>query len=59
MEWVDDAIVSNVDPKQFGGLSGTSTTDALVKMTYKSYEATDARHTYVSIVVLDFSKASI
>ena len=22
MEWVDDTIVSNVDPKQFGGLAG-------------------------------------
>ena len=28
MEWVDNTIVSNVDPKQFGGLAGTSTTDA-------------------------------
>ena len=24
MEWVDNTIVSNVDPKQFGGLAGTS-----------------------------------
>ena len=35
MEWVDDTIVSNVDPKQFGRLSGTSTTDALVEMAHK------------------------
>ena len=26
-EWVDDTIVSNVDPNQFGALAGTSTTD--------------------------------
>ena len=57
MKWVDDTIVSNVDPKQFGGLAGTSTTDALVEMTHKWYEATDTRNTYVRIVLLDFSKA--
>ena len=56
MEWVDDTIVSNVDPKQFGGLAGTSTTDALVEMTH-NYEATDTRNTYVRSVLLDFSKA--
>ena len=57
MECVDDTIVSHVDPKQFGGLAGTSTTDALVEMTHKWYEATDTRNTYVRIVLLDFSKA--
>ena len=57
MECVDDTVVSNVDPKQFGGFAGTSTTDALVEMTHKWYEATDTRHTYVRIVLLDFSKA--
>ena len=56
MEWVDN-IVSNVDPKQFGGLAGTPTTDALVEMTHKWYEATDTLNTYVRIVLLDFSKA--
>ena len=54
MEWVDDTIVSNVDPKQFGGLAGTSTTDALVEMNHKWYEATDIRNTSVRIVLLDF-----
>ena len=57
MEWVDNTIVSNVDPKQFGGLAGTSTTDALVEMTHMWYEATDTLNTYVRIVLLDFSKA--
>ena len=57
MEWVDNTIVSNVDPKQFGGLAGTSTTDALVEMTHKWYEATDTLNNYVRIVLLDFSKA--
>ena len=49
--------MSNVDPKQFGGLAGMSTTDALVEMTDKWYEATDTRNTYIRIVLLDFSKA--
>ena len=57
MECVDDTIVSNVDPKQFCGLAGTSTTDALVEMTHKWYEATETRNTYVRIVLLDFSNA--
>ena len=57
MSWVDDTIMSNVDPKQFGGLAGTSTTDPLVEMTNKWYEATDKPNTYVRIVLLDFSKA--
>ena len=57
MQWVDDIICINVDNKQFGGLSGTSTTDALVEMTHKWYEASDDLDTYVRIVLLDFSKA--
>ena len=57
VEWVDNTIVSNVDPKHFCGLAGTSTTDALVEMTHKWYEATDTLNTYVRIVLLDFSKA--
>ena len=47
----------NVDPKQLGGQAGTSTTDALVEMNHKWYEATDTRNNYVRIVLLDFSKA--
>ena len=49
--------VNCVNPKQFGGLADTSTTDALVEMTHKWYEATDTRNTYVRIVLPDFSKA--
>ena len=57
MQWVDDAIVSHVDPKQFGGLSGTSTTDAIVEMAHKWHESTDSLNTYACVVLLDFSKA--
>ena len=32
MEWMDDTIVSNVDPKQFVGLDDKCKTDAPVEM---------------------------
>ena len=57
MKSVDDAIELYVDPKQFGGLSSTSTTDALVEMTHTWYEATDILNNCVQVVLLDFSKA--
>ena len=50
-------IKKNIDSKQFGGIAGTSTTDALVAMTHRWYEATDTLKTYVRVVMLDFSKA--
>ena len=46
MEWVDDTIVSYVDPKQFGGLAGTSTTVALVEMTHNAPVTPEARCHY-------------
>ena len=57
MGWVDDIVGELVDDKQFGGVCGTSTTDALVEVTHKWYEATDVLNTYVRVVMLDFSKA--
>ena len=57
MGWVDDIVGAVIDDKQFGGVGGTSTTDALVEMTHKWYEATDLLNNYVRVVLLDFSKA--
>ena len=57
MEYVDDIVCDTIDSKQFGGIAGTSTTDALVEMTHKWYEATDKLNTYVRVVMLHFSKA--
>ena len=42
---------------KFGGISGTSTTDALVEMVHHWYEATDRLDYFVRIIMLDFSKA--
>ena len=38
-------------------IAGTSTTDALVDMTHRWYEAADLLNAYVRVVMLDFSKA--
>ena len=46
-----------IDNKQFGGISGTSTTDVLLEMVNKWYEANDNLDSYVRVVMLDFSKA--
>ena len=53
--WVDEIVSSKIDDRQFCGISGTSTTDALVAMTHKWYEATDELNTYVRMAMLDFS----
>ena len=57
MKYVDDIVCDAMDSKRFGGIAGTSTTDALVSMTHRWYEATDILNTYVRVVMLDFSKA--
>ena len=46
-----------INDNQYGGTSGTCTTDALVEMFHQWYEATDACNTYVRIIALYFSKA--
>ena len=59
MKYVDDIVYDAMDSKQFGGIAGTSTTDALVEITHRWYEAAD-RHilnTYVRVVMIDFSQA--
>ena len=55
--WVDDIVGDRIDDNQFGVVGGTSTTDTLVEMTHKWYEATDVLNNYVRVVLLAFSKA--
>ena len=57
IKYVDDIVCDSNDSTQFGGIAGTSTTDALVEMTHRWYEATDKLNTHVRVVMLDFSKA--
>ena len=57
MKWVDETIEGEIDAKQFGGISGTSTTDVLVELVHMWYKATDKLNSSVRVVMLDFSKA--
>ena len=53
----DNSVCDSIDSKQFGGIAGTSTTNALVEMRHIWYEATDKLNTYVRVVMLDFRSA--
>ncbi len=57
LKWVDSVIGPQLDDKQFGSISGTCTTDALVEMVHRWYEATDSLGTRVRVLLLDYSKA--
>ena len=57
LKWVDHVIRPKLEPRQFGSISRTCTTDALVEMVHQWYEATDTRQTCVRILLLDYSKA--
>ena len=41
MKRVGETIEGGIDTKQFGGISGTSTTDVLVELVHMWYKATD------------------
>ena len=47
MEWIDEKMDGKIDNKQFGGISGTSTTDFLLEMVNKWYESTDNLESYI------------
>ena len=57
LNWVDDVITPQIDERQFGGLAGTGTTDALVEMVHTWCEATDKPGTFVRVLLVDYSKA--
>ena len=59
VSWLLDTIRPQLDPCQFGGLSGSSPTHALVKLTHEWSAATDrsSLNNYVRVINLDFSKA--
>jgi hypothetical protein len=51
------AVTDKVDPLQFGGLKGSSTTMALLYMLHYAYKETDKAGTYLRILLADYSKA--
>ena len=60
VKWVDNnIIIPQIDDKQFGVMAVTDTTDALVEMLHKWYEATDEPGTTVRVLFLDYSKEGI
>ena len=56
-QWVMDTVTSQLDPKQFGSLKGSSTVDALISMSHCWYSNTDGNGKTVRVFLLDFSKA--
>jgi len=56
LKWVDDAIRDHIDPHQFGCVKGAGTTDALVELMHKWYEAADRNETFVRVLLLDYKK---
>ncbi len=56
-KWVNASLDDKLDDKQFGRISGSSTTDALVEMTHRFYEGTDHDWNYARLLLLDYSKA--
>ena len=57
MKWVDETIEGEIDAKQFGGITGMSTTYVLVELVHMWYKATDKLNSYVRVVMLHFGKA--
>ena len=56
LKWVDICVKLKIDDRQFGGMPGT-TTDVLIEMLHKWYEATDVTDNFVRVLFLDYGKA--
>ncbi len=54
---ISASLDDKIDEKQFGGIGGVSTTDALVEMTHALYEGTDHAGNFARLSLLDYSKA--
>ena len=48
MKWVVETVEGEIDGKQFGGISGTPTTDVLVELIHMLYKATTKLHILLS-----------
>ncbi|PFX11710.1 G-protein coupled receptor 126 [Stylophora pistillata] len=54
--YVKRAVLAKVDPRQFGTVPGSSTTEALISMTHAWYSATDGNVASVRVILFDFKK---
>ena len=55
--YVKPAVLAKVDPRQFGTVPGSSTTEALISMTHAWYSATDGNEASARVILFDFKKA--
>ena len=55
--FVKPAVLKQIDPRQFGTVPGSSTTEALASMTHSWIKATDGNGATVEAVLFDFKKA--
>ncbi len=55
-KWIDVTIKDKLDAKQYGAVTGISTTDALIEILHQWYKPTDNVGTFVRPVLLDYSK---
>ena len=56
LKLVDVYVKPQIDDKQYGGMAGTCTTDALVEMLHKWYESTDVTGNFARVLFLDYSE---
>jgi hypothetical protein len=56
-KWLLEAIEDRIDPNQFGAIKNSCTTDALMFMIHKWFQALDGTVSLVRVRLLDFSKA--
>ena len=56
-QWLWNCTKDHLHPDQCGGIKGSSTTYALVKMLHDWFSATDTPFTIVDIVLIDYQKA--
>ena len=57
LKWVDVYVKQQIDDKQYGGMAGTCTTDALVEMLHKWHESIDVTGIFVRVFFLDCCKS--
>ena len=55
--FVKPAVLKQIDPRQFGTVPGSSTTEALASMTHSWIKATDGNGATVRALLFDFKKA--
>ena len=59
LKWANIYVKPQINDKQYGGMAGTCTTDALVEMLHKWYESTDVIGHFGRVLFLDYSKAFV